>query len=518
MSHWIASVISSSPRGRRFDLAHRGVDVGIEEVDADDREVRRRVLRLLDELDDLAVVVRAPRRPTVADPRRARAGSATRARGRRRRAPLARSASNASTNSLSPCWSMLSPRYITKSSSPRKSRAISTQCARPERRVLAEVGDVGAPPGAVADRGHDLVGGVADDDPDLLDPGFDHVLDAVEEDRLVGDRHELLRAGVRDRPEAGAGTAGEDETLHRRSIVGGHPPPVLLGDGPVRTPPPVGSEAMSAQSPDRFGSPRGGWLALHRDRPAPSSSSCPRDVVADRRRRRSGIRGSPRSPAEVAELRGLEFEHPVPAEFLDDAAFEKRVTVDKGKLSKADKDDIERSQGQLRAVGLIGPAVDLLDATSSLQTSGVLAYYSPQTKKITVKGKGTGDVATRVTVAHELTHALQDQHFDLRELEKDAAKTPRVDPACAHWSRATRSGSRTTTSSRCRRPTRRRTTSSAPSTSATAQSEIAAEGVPESLSVFFEAPYSLGPTMSRAVIAEDDVAGVERAVRRPADR
>ena len=41
---------------RRLDLAHRGVDVGIEEVDADDREVRRRVLRLLDELDDLAVV------------------------------------------------------------------------------------------------------------------------------------------------------------------------------------------------------------------------------------------------------------------------------------------------------------------------------------------------------------------------------------------------------------------------------------------------------------------------------
>ena len=67
----------------------------------------------------------------------------------------------------------------------------------PEGGVLPEVRDLGAPAGAVADRGHDLVGGVADDDADLLDPGLDHVFDAVEEDRLVGDRHELLRARVR---------------------------------------------------------------------------------------------------------------------------------------------------------------------------------------------------------------------------------------------------------------------------------------------------------------------------------
>ena len=50
---------------------------------------------------------------------------------------------------------------------------------------------------------------------------------------------------------------------------------------------------------------------------------------------------------QVAELRGLKFDHPVAAEFLDDAAFEKQVTVDKGKLSKA-------RQGRHRAIA--GPA------------------------------------------------------------------------------------------------------------------------------------------------------------------
>ena len=40
-----------------------------------------------------------------------------------------------------------------------------------ERRFLREVGDLQPPPRAVADRSHDLVGGVAHDDADLLDAG-----------------------------------------------------------------------------------------------------------------------------------------------------------------------------------------------------------------------------------------------------------------------------------------------------------------------------------------------------------
>ena len=217
---------------------------------------------------------------------------------------------------------------------------------------------------------------------------------------------------------------------------------------------------------------------------------------------------------EVAKLRGLEFEHPVAAEFLDDAAFEKRVAIDKGKLSKSDKEDIERSQGQLRAVGLIGPDVDIVDAMSSLQASGVLAYYSPKTEKITVKGTSTDDVATRVTVAHELTHALQDQHFDLSKLEKAAEK--------AHGSTALRTlvegdavriqddyvDSLSSADQAAYNDERA-------ATGATVRAEVDAKGVPESLSVLFEAPYDLGPSMLAAVIAEEQVAGIDALFEHP---
>jgi hypothetical protein len=217
---------------------------------------------------------------------------------------------------------------------------------------------------------------------------------------------------------------------------------------------------------------------------------------------------------EVEKLRKLDFEHPVAVEFLSDAAFEKRVAVDKGKLSASEKRSAERSQSQLRAVGLIGPDVDLVDATSSLQKSGVLAYYANATKRITVKGKDADDVATRVTLAHELTHALQDQHFDLTALQRKAAKT--------HSSTVLRTvvegdavriqddyvGTLSKTEQAKYADDRAQQ-------SGDAQAEASDAGVPESLSVLSEAPYDLGPIMLGAVIADKDDEGIDDLFRHP---
>ena len=83
-----------------------------------------------------------------------------------------------------------------------------------ERRRLREIGDRQPPGRAVADGCPHLGGGVADHDPDLFDPGVGDGLEAVEEDRLVGHRHQLLGPGVGDGAKAGPGPAREDERLH----------------------------------------------------------------------------------------------------------------------------------------------------------------------------------------------------------------------------------------------------------------------------------------------------------------
>ena len=83
-----------------------------------------------------------------------------------------------------------------------------------ERLVLHDVGDLHPELGAVAGGFANLLAGLRGDyDPDLLDPRLSHRLDAVEQHRLVGYRHELLGARVRDRAQARALAALENQSL-----------------------------------------------------------------------------------------------------------------------------------------------------------------------------------------------------------------------------------------------------------------------------------------------------------------
>ena len=130
---------------------------------------------------------------------------------------------------------------------------------------------------------------------------------------------------------------------------------------------------------------------------------------------------------EVSTLRGLTFEHPVAVHFLAPADFEKTLAIDRTAVDDDARQQIDQAAAEMRALGLIGGDVDVLAAYDQTQTSGTLAYYDPTTKEIYVRGE-TLDVAHRVTLAHELTHVLQDQHFDLQHLREQADATPNADP------------------------------------------------------------------------------------------
>ena len=71
-----------------------------------------------------------------------------------------------------------------------------------KRRVLFDVGDGGAELRPVADRGPDLVPGVAHDDSDVPDSRPDDRLQAVEKNRLIGHRDQLLGARMGERAQA----------------------------------------------------------------------------------------------------------------------------------------------------------------------------------------------------------------------------------------------------------------------------------------------------------------------------
>ena len=129
--------------------------------------------------------------------------------------------------------------------------------------------------------------------------------------------------------------------------------------------------------------------------------------------------------AAIAEKdRGLKFLHPVYVDFLSPAEFAKQVTSGSKSLSPTDRKQIAQAQGMLRALGLISDKTDLLKEMNTLNSSGVLGLYSDDDKRIRVRGTKLTP-AVKVTLVHELTHVLQDQHYDLLAKFKplDASKT-----------------------------------------------------------------------------------------------
>jgi hypothetical protein len=121
-------------------------------------------------------------------------------------------------------------------------------------------------------------------------------------------------------------------------------------------------------------------------------------------------------------LRGLLFRHPVPVHYLPAAAFERALTADAGDPTDRRARAI-RTGALLRAMGLLGPNIDLGRDTTAMQTADTLAFYDNKSKQIYVRGTGPLTVDQRVTLAHELTHALQDQLFGLQKLRNRAEKS-----------------------------------------------------------------------------------------------
>jgi hypothetical protein len=119
----------------------------------------------------------------------------------------------------------------------------------------------------------------------------------------------------------------------------------------------------------------------------------------------------------VEEERGLEFRNPVRVELMTDEAFRRQVTADEDELTDEEREEFEHTAGIFRALGLIDGDVDLFTASNHLAGEGILGYYSVDDKLIRIRAT-TLTPATKTTLVHELTHALQDQHFDIGSRRK----------------------------------------------------------------------------------------------------
>jgi hypothetical protein len=147
----------------------------------------------------------------------------------------------------------------------------------------------------------------------------------------------------------------------------------------------------------------------------------------------------------VEEYRGLRFEHPVPLHTISAAELGEKLAAGVEVGPRSALGDVRTLEIGLKAFGLIPPSLDLQDAIVKHTPDELAGYYDPRDKTLTlvtgpkslfgealVKRDGAalaGHIREGLAL-HELTHALEDQHFDLsRFIGGDALS----DAAMARW-------------------------------------------------------------------------------------
>lgn len=145
-----------------------------------------------------------------------------------------------------------------------------------------------------------------------------------------------------------------------------------------------------------------------------SSADAERTVVAPER--------LTRVEREVEQIRGLDFKRPVSVEVMTPE--EVRAYAARLSSSRRAQQQVETSGELMKLLGMIEPDVDFAAVTSDIYGEQVAGFYDPETERLVlVEDVGIDDA----TLAHELTHALDDQHFDLERLGSDPDSGPVYD-------------------------------------------------------------------------------------------
>lgn len=217
--------------------------------------------------------------------------------------------------------------------------------------------------------------------------------------------------------------------------------------------------------------------------------------------------------AFVEKARGLTFKEPVDVKALSDADFRRRLdeldASDEATDPAASTDpDDEDLAGVLRALGLLDDGVDLAEEADKLSGDAIAGFYDPESNELVVRGTDPTPYV-RSTIVHELTHALQDQHFELhrpdlddRDDEMQTGFTGLVEGDAVRIE-----------------DMYSESLSPADRKAASAEEEAQASGIDEDtppvLLELIGFPYLVGPDFARALVDQGGQAALDRAFREP---
>jgi hypothetical protein len=134
-----------------------------------------------------------------------------------------------------------------------------------------------------------------------------------------------------------------------------------------------------------------------------------------------------RTLRQLSEVTGFSVKRPVPTEAMTREQW--KVWLEQELKRRVKPEEIRRDELVLKKFGLVPPDFDLKKTTVDLLTEQAAAFYDHRKKKMVfVQG---GGASQDVVLAHELAHALADQHFSMTRFVEasgfsDDAQTARL--------------------------------------------------------------------------------------------
>lgn len=124
---------------------------------------------------------------------------------------------------------------------------------------------------------------------------------------------------------------------------------------------------------------------------------------------------------DVSRLRKLEFKRPVPLRMATRDEGEKYVL---GELEKQwPTEQLEADERAFKMLGLLPADYHLHDELVALYREQLAGFYDPKADRMVLVKIDFLKGLTKMLLSHELTHALQDQHFDLGRLLEGSTHT-----------------------------------------------------------------------------------------------
>jgi len=228
--------------------------------------------------------------------------------------------------------------------------------------------------------------------------------------RLVGFTPAEIRAEARRKIEdllreafgmAAPRTAAVAGTLRLPAVAHAQPAPA-----PAETVPPAAPAAVETRA-----NPPAGPVAA--PQPQPSLEALIRETISD-----------------VETVRGLKRQTQLQVLLLDDEAFAK--TLRKKVEQEMTPPAIARERARWTAFNLAPPSADPRKVILSVLDEQVAGFYDRQTKALTVRAHvpasaaALGSEGIRFVLAHEIEHALQDQHFGIPDLASETDDDARL--------------------------------------------------------------------------------------------